>query len=217
MDLVEEKPPTSKQCGRCLGTPNKNSPKYSNLLLKTHGASLTDASLQTLLTEVEAVANSRPLTTNVINDVTSPVPLSSINILTMKSRVVMPPQGVFTSADLHCRKHWRRVQHLCNKFWSRWKKEVLLTLQNRQKWNDITRNCEIGDIVLIKDDMKRNRWPMAKLVDTYKDNKGVVRSVRLLMGSVDRISQKSRYLERPVNKSVVLVENKDEVDGLIPR
>ena len=58
---------------------------------------------------------------------------------------------------------------------------------------------------------------MAKLVDTYKDNKGVVRSVRLLMGSVDRISQKSRYLERPVNKSVVLVENKDEVDGLIPR
>ena len=92
-----------------------------------------------------------------------------------------------------------------------------MTLQNRQKWNDITRNCEIGDIVLIKDDMKRNRWPMAKLVDTYKDNKGVVRSVRLLMRSVNRISQKSRYLERPVNKSVVLVENKDEVDGLIPR
>ena len=58
---------------------------------------------------------------------------------------------------------------------------------------------------------------MLKLVDTYKGNKGVVRSVRLLMGSVDRVSQKSRYLEWPVNKSVVLVENIDEVDGLIPR
>ena len=77
---------------------------------------------------------------------------------------------------------------------------------------------EIGDIVLVKDDMERNRWPMAKVVATYKDYKGVVRSVRLLMGSVDRVSQKSRYLERPVNKLVVLVENKDEVDdGLIPR
>ena len=38
------------------------------------------------------------------------------------------------------------------------------------------------------------------------------------MGSVDRVSQKSRYLEQPVNKLVVLVETKDEVDdGLIPR
>ena len=162
-----------------------------NLLLKTHCGSLTDESLQTLLTEVEPNVNSRPLTTDVINDVTSPVQLSPINLLTMKSRVVMPPPGVFTSADTYCRKHWRRVQHLSNEFWSRWRKEVLLTLQNRQKWSNKTRNCEIGDIALVKDDMERNRWHMAKIVATYKDFKGVVRSVRLLMGSVDRVSQKS--------------------------
>ena len=143
-------------------------------MLKTHGASLTDESLQILLAEVEAIVNSHPLTTDVINDVTSPVPLNPINLLTMKSRVVMPPHGVFTLADMYCRKHWRRVQHLSNKFWCRWRKEVLLTLQNRQKWNNKTRNCEIGDIVLVKDDMERNRWPMAKVVATYKDYKSVV-------------------------------------------
>ena len=55
---------------------------------------------------------------------------------------------------------------------------------------------------------------MAKVVATYKDYEGVVGSVKLLMGSVDRVSQ---ILERPVNQLVVLVENKDEVDdGLIP-
>ena len=68
----------------------------------------------------------------------------------------------------------------------------------------------------MKDNMERNRWPMAKVVAIYKDDKSVVRSFRLLMGSVDRVSQKSDYLERPVNKLVVLVENKDEVDGSIP-
>ena len=57
---------------------------------------------------------------------------------------------------------------------------------------------------------------MAKVVATYKDYKGVVRNVRLLMGSVNRVSQKSRHLERPVNKLVVLVENKSEVYGSIP-
>ena len=68
----------------------------------------------------------------------------------------------------------------------------------------------------MKDNMERNRWPNAKVVAIYKDDKSVVRSFRLLMGSVDRVSQKSGYLERPVNKLVVLVENKDEVDGSIP-
>ena len=58
---------------------------------------------------------------------------------------------------------------------------------------------------------------MAKVVTTYKDHKGVVRSARLLMVSVDKISQKSRYLELPVNKLVVLPENKNEVDGSISR
>ena len=211
-------PPLASNMGGVWERQIRTARNILNSLLKTHGASLTDESLQTLLTEVEAIVNSRPLTTDVINDVTSPVPLSPINLLTMKSRVVMLPPGVFTSADMYCRKHWRRVQHLSNEFWSRWRKEVLLTLQNRQKWNNKTRNCEIGDIVLVKDDMERNRWPMAKVVATYKDYKGVVRSVRLLMGSVDRVSQKSRYLEQPVNKLVALVENKDKVDdGSIPR
>ena len=58
---------------------------------------------------------------------------------------------------------------------------------------------------------------MAKVVATYKGDKGVVRSVRLLMGSVETVNQKSKYLERPVNKLVILVENKDEIDGSILR
>ena len=64
-------------------------------LLKTHGSSLFDESLQTLLSEVEAIINSRPLATDVLNDVTSPAPLSSVK-LAMNSKVVMSPPGHFT-------------------------------------------------------------------------------------------------------------------------
>ena len=70
-----------------------------NSLLKPYGTSLSDESLQTLLVEVEAVVNSRPLTTDVMNDVTSLAPLSPINLLTLKSKVVMPPPGNFMSPD----------------------------------------------------------------------------------------------------------------------
>ena len=53
-------------------------------------------SLQTLLTEVETIVNFRLLTTDVVNDVISLLTLSSINLLRMKSRVVIPPPGDFS-------------------------------------------------------------------------------------------------------------------------
>ena len=70
-------------------------------LLKTHGTSLNDKSLHTLLIEVEAVVNSHPLTTDLLSDANSVIPLSPINLLTLKSRVVMPPLGVFTAPDIY--------------------------------------------------------------------------------------------------------------------
>ena len=102
---LKRKPPLASNMGGVSERQIKTARNILNSLLKTHGSSLTDESLQTLLTEVEAIVNSHPLTTDVVNDVTSLVPLSPINLLTIKSRVVMPPPGVFTSADMYCRKH----------------------------------------------------------------------------------------------------------------
>ena len=151
-------------------------------LLVTHGRSLNDESLRTLFAETEAILNSRPLTVQTLGDVKSEQPLSPNNILTMKTKVVMPPPGEFVRADEFNRRRWRRVQHIANEFWQRWRKEFLSTLQSRQKWNENRRDFVIGDIVLLKIDASCNQWPMAKVVQVHKDSEGVVRSVRLLAG-----------------------------------
>ena len=100
-------------------------------LLRTHSSSLDEESLNTLFAEVKAIINSRPLVVEAINDGNSEVALSPIHLLTMKSKVVMPPPSVFGTPDLFCEKRWRRVQHVNNTFWSRWHKEFLATLQER--------------------------------------------------------------------------------------
>ena len=169
---------------------------------------MTEESLQALVLEVEAIVYSRPLATEVTNDVTSLASLGPINLLTMKSRVVMPPPGNFTTSDRYSRKQWRRVQHVANEFWGKWRKGVLLTLQNREKWNNQKRNCQFGDIVLLRQEADRNQWPMARNANVYSDSKGNVRNVRLLHDASDKSDNSTRYLERPVNKLVVLVENK---------
>ena len=108
-----------------------------NSLLKSHGGSLTDGSLQTLLVEVEALANSCPLTTETINDNTSLIPLSTINLLTMKSKIAMPSPGAFASPNKYCRKHWRRVQHICSKVWNRWRKGVIKSsIRNKMEYSN---------------------------------------------------------------------------------
>lgn len=87
-------------------------------LLSEHASRLDDESLHTLMREVESIVNSRPLTA-ISNDVEDPLPLSPSQILTMKTSVVLPPPGQFQRNDVYKRRRWRRVQYLCNLFWSR--------------------------------------------------------------------------------------------------
>ena len=168
-------------------------------LLHTHGESLNDESFRTLLAEVEAILNSKPLTVESLNDPNSPLPLSPANLLTMKSKVIMPPPGVFQKADLYCRKHWRRVQHIANEFWIRWRKEYLSTLQSRSKWNHQKRNIKVGDVVIIKDESNhRNDWKLGRVVDVNRSDDGNVRSCKLKTSSGEFV--------RPIAKLVSLVD-----------
>ena len=64
--------------------------------------------MQTLMVECEAVLNSRPLTADTISDVNSPAPLALVNILTMKSKVILPPPGVFERSDIFSKWRWGR-------------------------------------------------------------------------------------------------------------
>ena len=65
-----------------------------------HGKSLDDESLLILITKIEGILNSRPLTVEMINDPTSFQPLAPANTLKMKSKVVS--HHLESSRDLIC-------------------------------------------------------------------------------------------------------------------
>lgn len=187
------------------------------VLLDQCGTQLDDESLRTLITEAEAVVNSRPLTVESLSSPDGVEPLTPNHLLTAKSNVVLPPPGVFQRADFYLRKRWRRVQYLANEFWSRWKKEYLQSLQRRQKWTRPRRNLAVNDVVIIKnDDLPRNLWKIARVEKVHPDADGYVRKVKLAVGdaSLSNKGQRAKpvsYLERPVQKLVLLVPN-DEAD-----
>lgn len=173
---------------------------------------LDSSSLRTYLYEVMAIINSRPLTAHLLNDPTGPQPLTPNHILTMKSSIVLPPPGEFVKEDLYLRKRWRKVQHLANEFWSRWKKEYLLNLQQRQKWHKTHRNARVNDVVIVQDDTApRNEWKLAKVTEVYPGEDGCVRKLQLLISDSALDDQGKRltkpaYLVRPIHKTVTLLE-----------
>ena len=172
----------------------------TNLLRSCHRA-LDDEMLNTFLCEAELLVNSTPISSTSIDN-SDVDPISPINLLTGKSKLVLSPPGVFQNADIYCRKRWRVVQHLTDQFWRKWKKEYAITLQTRAKWQKERRNIAVGDIVLVKEEelQPRNRWPVARVMETFPDpTDNLVRSVKIRMAGNGQ-----EYL-RPIRKMVLLL------------
>lgn len=155
--------------------------------------------LSTLMAEVTAIINARPLLP-VSTDPQQPFILSPAMLLTQKSGVP-PPPGDFTDKDLYT-KQWRQVQALANQFWTRWSQEYLPSLQRRQKWTVSHRNLQVGDLVLLRDKQTvRNCWPMAIVTATFPGKDGHVRKVEIK--TTDQGD--ARTFLRPVAEVVLLL------------
>lgn len=180
-------------------------------LLNELGTQLDDETLRTLMTETENIVNSRPLTVTHLSDPLSPEPLTPNHLLTSKTTVVLPPPGTFERPDLYSRKRWRRVQYLANQFWIRWQREYCNLLYKRQKWSDVRRNSQVGDIVLICDhDLPRNQWPLARVAKVYPSEDKLVRKVQLLYLK----DEKRKFLDRPIHKLVlILAQDEDNANS----
>ena len=136
---------------------------------------LTHELLVTLMAEVTAIVNARPIPA-LPSDTDDPLPLSPAMLLTMKAHPLGPPPGDFVPADLYARRRWKRVQYLADQFWLRWRREYLQNLQTRQKWSQPERNLVEGDVMLVKDEGQyRNDWPLGRVTEAIKSDDDKVR------------------------------------------
>lgn len=111
--------PSASHCGGVWERQIRTFRSVMSALSEKSEAQLDDEVLRTFLCEVEAIINSRPVTVDNLNDPDSLNPLTPNHLLTMKSKVILPPPEMFQSRDLYSRKSWRRIQNLANEFWCR--------------------------------------------------------------------------------------------------
>ena len=159
-----------------------------------------DEVLHTVLTEATNILNSRPLTRN-SDDPKDEEPLSPNHLLQLRPCSSLPP-GIFDKEDMYCRRQWRQAQYLSNLFWKRWIKEYLPTLQERKKWNEPKENLKVGDVVLLADEnFPRGQWPLARVIEVFRSEDGLVRSARVKT-SCTVMTRAKRQRQREVKTTV---------------
>ena len=150
----------------------------------------------TLMCEVEATINGRPITPNSAS-VDDKLALSPSDLLCMRSTATDPPIASHGKPGCYYTKRWREIQHIADEFWSRWTAEYLPLLRNRSKWTETRRNVSVNDVVLVLDERTiRNQWHLGRVIETFPGDDGLVRTVRVLT--------KGTIYCRPVTKICLL-------------
>ena len=163
--------------------------QMKTLLFKTLDPyKLTPEQLSAVLTEAEAILNSRPLVPMDSAPTDGEEILTPAHFLIGRSLKALPHKPD-SSRHIQLLRHWALCQCLTEDLWRRWSGEYLQLLQKTQKWRHPTRSVQIGDVVLLKDDeLFMRSWPLARVTDVHPGPDGLVRvaTVRTSKGSFRR-------------------------------
>lgn len=149
---------------------------------------LTYEEFYTVLVQVEAILNSRPLCP-ISSDPDDLSVLTPGHFLTLEPLTCVPDPDLTTLPTNHLTR-WQLLQRLQQDFWRRWKVEYLHTLQQRSKWFEAdSRQVSEGLLVLIKDDQAPPlKWRLGRIIQLHPGPDGISRvaTVKTTNGTVQR-------------------------------
>ena len=100
--------------------------------------------------------------------------LTLAKLLTYKPQHLKPPAGKFSAENLSQTMETRPTPCRCFLV-AMEEREYLLTLQPHRKWQNMTRNVQKSDLVLLCcKDAPRNDWPLARVTRAQADSGGMV-------------------------------------------
>jgi len=176
---------------------------FKHHFVRVAGAAILNfEELATLLAQIEACLNSRPLTA-VSSDPADLQALTPGHFL-IGGPVLMLPETDYSEMPDNRLKRWELVQKMTQMFWKRWRLEYLSSLQSKAKWLNSTTNVKIGTLAVLKDDnVPPLQWKMVRIIEIHPGSDGIVRVVTVRTAS-------GQQLKRPTVKICPLPMGKEE-------
>ncbi|XP_070068059.1 uncharacterized protein [Drosophila takahashii] len=181
---------------------------FKTLFYKSTSArKYTFEELSTLLAKIEACLNSRPL---------SPMSEDSTDLLALTPGHFLIGGPLLSTAEPEIKgeaksiiNRWQHLKAQHQQFSSRWKEDYLKELHKRNKWLSPSRNLQVDDMVVIKDDnLPSNDWRLGRIVAAIPGADTRVRVVDILTSR--------GTIQRPVHK-LVLLPMEDKAISALPQ
>ncbi len=161
-----------------------------NAIKKVLGRAKIDlTTLQTLVTEVEAVLNNRPVT-YVTSDLQDVEPLTPSHLVYGRRITSLPTTDdeeinhLDFLEESEAKKRFKYQALKLQHFESRWKREYLTHLREfHKKTVNNEQSVKVGDVVLVQSDKPRMQWKMAVIEKFVKGADGLVRAVQIRTSS----------------------------------
>ncbi|XP_057335449.1 uncharacterized protein LOC130674197 [Microplitis mediator] len=143
-----------------------------------HEMLFTYEQFNTLVIEIEAILNSRPLTP-ISSDSNDPLVLTPGHFLIGDSLTNLRGHD-FTDIPTNRLSTWEHIQKVKQDFWKRWSLEYLNELTRRTKWDKPEPNITQGAVVLLRDDNSPPaQWVMGQVIECYPGDDGIIRTVKV--------------------------------------
>lgn len=157
---------------------------------------LTYEEFSTLLSQIEACLNTRPL-----------CPISEdpddLDYLTPAHFLSSGPVLTIIETETDERTRWRLTQKIFDDLWKRWKSEYLCQLSKRSKWRKPQESIKLNDVVIIHDaNLPAGKWALGRVIQLHPGPDNYVRVVTL--------KTKNGTIKRPIVKLSLLPTNKVE-------
>lgn len=151
------------------------STKY-HLLRVLGDTTLTYEELTTVVVQIEAILNSRPLCP-LSEDATDYSALTPGHFLIGGHPTIIPEPNL-SANPINRLARWQLIQQKVQHFWSRWSAKCLQRHLAISKWHYPTNDIKVGSLVLITD--KRYppaKWPLARVTQLHPGPDGLTRVV----------------------------------------
>ncbi|XP_055623293.1 uncharacterized protein LOC129766719 [Toxorhynchites rutilus septentrionalis] len=156
--------------------------------------------MTTVLGQVEAVMNSRPLTP--LSEVPDELDVLTPGHFLTGSSLLAIPDPDYTGVPTNRLEHYQQLQQLIQQHWKRWRREYISQLHNVNQRAFPPIKLKVGQMVVLKEDDKAPySWPLGRITEVHPGPDGVVRVVTL------RTSQ--GIYKRPASRVCLLPFEKD--------
>lgn len=145
---------------------------------KSFGRCFTYEEISTIVIQIEAVLNSRPLCP-IFEDISNYSALTPGHFLIGEAPTFLPePNLSFEPMSRLLR--WQLLRQRVEHFWSRWSIECLQCYLTVSKWHHPSNEIKRGSLVLITDQRySSGKWPLARVMELHPGPDGLTRVVTL--------------------------------------